>query len=117
MPALLPLGEWLRQARKAVPLTQEELAERAGVSVYTISNLERGVPHAPRPDTLRLLVRALNATSEDIARLLQSARSIPDPPGLGASRTPIVGSAPQQATLPLPLTPLLGREEEIETIV
>jgi predicted ATPase/transcriptional regulator with XRE-family HTH domain len=111
----------VRQARKAVPLTQEELAERAGVSVYTISNLERGVPHAPRPDTLRLLVRALNAAPEDTAQLLQSARSAPDTPGLGAPRPPIVGSAPRHVALPLPLplplTPLLGREEEVEAII
>jgi predicted ATPase/transcriptional regulator with XRE-family HTH domain len=116
MLAPLRLGEWVRQARKAARLTQEELAERAGVSVYTISNLERGVPHAPRPDTLRLLIRALNAAPEDTDRLLQSARSMPETSDLGAPRSPIVGSAPRHAALPLPLTPLLGREHETEAI-
>src|SRR5690348_2916539 len=117
MPASLQLGEWMRQARKAARLTQEELAERAGVSVYTISNLERGVPHVPRPDTLRLLVRALNATPEDTARPLQSGHSMAETPGLGAPHPPSVVSAPRHFALPLPLTPLLGRQHEIEAII
>ena len=86
MPEPLRLGEWVRQARKAVPLTQEELAERAGLSVYTISNIERGIPHAPRPDTVQLLIRALDAAPEDTVRLLQSARSMPDKIGRASCR-------------------------------
>jgi DNA-binding XRE family transcriptional regulator len=35
-------GELLRDHRRAAELTQEELAERAGVSVRTVSDLERG---------------------------------------------------------------------------
>src|SRR5690348_13319265 len=42
----------LRHHRQATGLSQEELAARAGVSVRSISNLERGVPHRPRKDTL-----------------------------------------------------------------
>ena len=36
------LGDLLRRYRKAAGLTQEELAERAGLSVRAIANIERG---------------------------------------------------------------------------
>ncbi|MBA2452515.1 MAG: helix-turn-helix transcriptional regulator, partial [Chloroflexia bacterium] len=49
-------GDLLRHARRDAELTQEELAERAGVSARTISDLERGVIRAPRRDTLAMLV-------------------------------------------------------------
>jgi transcriptional regulator with XRE-family HTH domain len=40
-------------------LTQEELAERAGVSVRTVSDLERGIIQSPQLHTLRQLADAL----------------------------------------------------------
>ena len=33
-------GSWLREQRRAASLTQEELAERSGLSIRTISSLE-----------------------------------------------------------------------------
>ena len=38
-------GALLRQHRVAAGLTQEALAERAGLSVYGIQKLERGTTH------------------------------------------------------------------------
>ena len=55
----LPFGELLRRLRVAAGLTQEALAERAGLSARGLSDLERGVRAAPRQDTLDLLVAAL----------------------------------------------------------
>jgi tetratricopeptide (TPR) repeat protein/DNA-binding XRE family transcriptional regulator len=52
-------GAWLRQSRMAARLTQEELAERSGVSVRTIGDLERGVPTRPYPRSIRSLIKAL----------------------------------------------------------
>ena len=43
-------GDLLRQYRQAAGLTQEALAERAGLSVHGIQKLERGVTH-PYRDT------------------------------------------------------------------
>ena len=51
----------LRRERLARGLTQEELAERARLSARAVSDLERGVKRAPRPDTLRRLAAALRA--------------------------------------------------------
>ena len=56
-----PLGSLLLRTRKSAGLTQEALAERAGVSVNTISNLEAGRLHIPRQATLDLLATTLSA--------------------------------------------------------
>ncbi len=42
-------GEQLRRYREAAALTQEELAERAGLTVDAISALERGRRQRPYP--------------------------------------------------------------------
>ena len=52
--------ELLRQYRLAAGLTQEELAERARISVRAIGDLERGARRTPHKDTLRLLAEALS---------------------------------------------------------
>ncbi len=52
-------GGLLRRYRVAAGLTQEELAERAGVSTRGVSDLERGAHGLPRKDTLQLLLDAL----------------------------------------------------------
>lgn len=67
-------GALLKQLRIGAGLTQEELAERAHVSVKGISSLERGVNRAPRKDTFLLLARALGVTSNDQAALEAAAR-------------------------------------------
>jgi tetratricopeptide (TPR) repeat protein/transcriptional regulator with XRE-family HTH domain len=65
-------GEWLRQQRVAFGLTQEDLAERSGVSVRAIADLERGRTRKPYPSSVRALVRALGlpdaAGAEMVAR-------------------------------------------------
>ena len=48
----------LRQLRAEARLTQEELAEAAGMSPRSVSDLERGVA-LPRKDTVRRLANAL----------------------------------------------------------
>src|SRR5438445_12105883 len=58
-------GERLRDLRRAAGLTQEQLAERAGVSPRSISGLERGEGGTPRRDTVALLVRALGLVGVD----------------------------------------------------
>jgi transcriptional regulator with XRE-family HTH domain len=57
-------GDLLRRSRRALGMTQEELAERAGVSPRVISALESDPSHRPRKDTLQLLARALELSPE-----------------------------------------------------
>lgn len=71
-------GELLRRHRVASGLTQEALAERAGVSTRGISDLERGAHGLPRQDTLQLLLDALALAPTDRATLYQSLMTQPD---------------------------------------
>src|ERR1700721_2652177 len=49
----------LRQLRAEARLTQEELAEAAGLSPRSVSDLERGIHRTARKDTAGLLAEAL----------------------------------------------------------
>ena len=57
--AALSFGGLLRQLRTGARLTQEELAEAAGLSPRAVSDLERGVNRTARKDTAELLAGAL----------------------------------------------------------
>ena len=68
------VGELVRRHRIAAALSQEALAERAGLSVRAISDLERGIHQVPRLETLRLLADALGLDAAGRAELLAAAR-------------------------------------------
>ena len=63
---LLSFAQVLRHYRRAAGLTQEELAERANLSVRAISDLERGLRTVPQRDTIRLLAQALDVPSAEL---------------------------------------------------
>ena len=58
-PAASDFGRHLRHRREAAALSQEALAERAGLSARGIRDLDRGVRGLPRLETVRLLADAL----------------------------------------------------------
>jgi transcriptional regulator with XRE-family HTH domain len=66
-------GNRLRSLRGAAGLSQEELAERAGLSAKAVSALERGERTSPRPHTVRVLARALDLSKEERAALVAAA--------------------------------------------
>src|SRR5439155_13564535 len=76
----LAFGTLLRRHRIAAGLTQEELAERAGISQRSISDMERGVPHRPRPDTVALLAAALDLSAPTRVAFVAAARHLGTPP-------------------------------------
>jgi transcriptional regulator with XRE-family HTH domain len=97
-------GALLKRYRMTAGLTQEALAERAGLSIRGISDLERSLSRAPRYETLELLTSAMGLSSEQRSALF------------AAARPPLLNEAPKAAplrVLPFPPTPLLGREQEV----
>jgi predicted ATPase/class 3 adenylate cyclase len=67
-------GALLRRLRTSSGLTQEELAERAGLSRRGINDLERGARLLPRRDTVQLLADALGLSGDDRSAFLAAAR-------------------------------------------
>lgn len=59
------MGERIYNCRKLLKLTQEELAEKMGVSTQMISNLELG-KKAIRPENLIKLCQVLNVSADYI---------------------------------------------------
>jgi predicted ATPase/transcriptional regulator with XRE-family HTH domain len=101
-------GDVLRRLRSAASLSQEELAERAGLSRRGISDLERGARHVPHLETVRMLADGLNLSKTDRLALLAAAR----PAGIAAVPAERDRPAPM-ASLPMSPTRLIGRETEV----
>ncbi|MGN6698086.1 MAG: ATP-binding protein [Thermomicrobiales bacterium] len=99
-------GDLLARYRRAAGLTQEELAERAGLSTRGLSDLERGLRRRPHPETVRLLAQALALPANDRMALQVAAQAKPQP-----------ATAPPTAPLPQPPTPLLGREGDLAAVL
>jgi transcriptional regulator with XRE-family HTH domain len=101
-------GDVLSHYRLAAGLTQEELAERANLSVRGISDLERGVRTRPQPMTVRQLAEALQLSPQDRAIFEEAAHAS------GAARRRDE-ALPQGSFLgALPAAPLVGREDDAE---
>lgn len=60
------MGYKIREFRKKLKLTQEELAAKSGVSRTTISGLENGTMRSTTSKTLLSLARALGTTVDQI---------------------------------------------------
>jgi transcriptional regulator with XRE-family HTH domain/tetratricopeptide (TPR) repeat protein len=96
-------GTLLRRYRVAAGLTQEELAARAGISQRNLGDLERGVGHSPRKDTIALLAGALALSPQERAALTAAARRI----GAATPRDSAVGTGV------LATVPFVGRRREL----
>ncbi len=113
-PLASPLFEdLLRRFRMAAGLTQEELAERAGLSADAISALERGARRAPRKDTVALLADALQLAAPQRELLTAAAHrrppsSVPSPSLRSDGVLPVAGFV---GALPTGL--LVSREDEL----
>lgn len=101
-------GAQLRQLRVAAGLTQEELAERAGLTANAIGAVERGGRRHPYPRTIKVLADALSLSPAERAAL--SAMSTPRDRVLTPEQT-------ADSSLPVPATPLVGRESVVANAV
>jgi len=62
---LLEMGERIAIKRKEKKLTQEELAERLGISLQTVSNIECG-KKSTRPENIAKICTLLDTTADYI---------------------------------------------------
>ncbi|SMC96431.1 ATP-binding protein [Lentzea albidocapillata] len=115
-PTLMAL---LKGYRVRADLTQEQLAEGAGVSVRAISDMERGIVKGPQRRTVEALAAPLALSEDELARLQKVAKQSrarststeqPPRPAVRLYDPPAVGM------LPPDLEDLTGREHCLETL-
>jgi tetratricopeptide (TPR) repeat protein/transcriptional regulator with XRE-family HTH domain len=119
------VGALLQAWRAQALLTQEQLAERAGLSVRTVRRLETGAAVRPHGFTLRRLIEALHLGPAHLEELAAAARAQP----VGGERaeptrspSPARGEPPARAGMPvlrqLPAAPPLftGRSLELSEL-
>jgi transcriptional regulator with XRE-family HTH domain len=113
----IQLGTLIRRFRLAAGLSQEELAERSGLSARAISDLERGLRSHTRPETLRMLSAGLELSDDGRAELLAAAR--PELRTSAGEDTPGSTALFAQPTIDLPdrLGPLIGRDQVVADLV
>ena len=108
-------GHLLKEYRLAAGLTQEALAERAGVSARNIQHLERG-ENRPLKDTARRIAAALGLDAREEALLLTAVIPVPRRRGadLPAPTSPV---ASLRHNLPVALSSFIGRDQEQAKVV
>jgi tetratricopeptide (TPR) repeat protein/transcriptional regulator with XRE-family HTH domain len=110
----------LRQLRAEAALTQEELAEAAGVSPRSVSDLERGINRTARLDTARLLADALGLTGPVRVAFVAAARGDASAAAVLAARQgEALGAFAAAATrgLPRDTAAFTGRQAELDQLV
>jgi len=113
-----PFAALLRRLRLAAGMTQEELAQLSGVSVRSISDLERAINLTARRDTARLLADALSLAGMPREQFEVAARR-----GVAAGKPqartprPDAGVAAATNTLRRDVASFTGREPELRRLL
>jgi tetratricopeptide (TPR) repeat protein/transcriptional regulator with XRE-family HTH domain len=110
----------LRQLRAEAGLTQEELAEAAGLSPRSVSDLERGTHATAHKDTAVLLAEALGLAEPARARFVTAARGrAPAADVLAARQDAAAGAFAAAATrgLPRDIAAFTGRQAELAQLM
>lgn len=115
-------SEWLKRRRQNLDLTQAELAERAGCTVFALRKIESG-ERRPSKQLAALLAQALEISGAALDAFVAAARGdsagdrLPQP-ALRETTPPAPAQPPATAlrNWPAQLTPLVGREEELSSL-
>ena len=115
-------GEWLKLRRKKLDLTQTELAQRAGCSVFALRKIESG-ERRPSKQLAGLLAQALDIPPEEQSKFIRVARGelnlghLPSPnPAYIGMPAPTTKPLLPPHNLPVMPTPLVGREPELASL-
>jgi predicted ATPase/transcriptional regulator with XRE-family HTH domain len=115
-------GEWLRRRREALHLSRPELARRASCSVPALRKIEIG-ERRPSPQLAELLAAAVGLPPADHPTFVRVARGELNLERLPAAaptaaqefRSPPAPAGPAHE-IPVPVTPLVGRESELAAL-
>ncbi len=105
-------GDLLRRYRKRAGLTQESLAERAGISARSVGNIERGAPYRSRRLTVASIADVLALSMPEREAFERSAEARFSPGHTDAPTKAPTVLAPRN-NLPSPPTALVGRTADV----
>lgn len=110
------LGVLLRGYRIAAHMTQEDLANRAGMNSRTVRDIERGAIRAPRRSSVESLATALSLAEVERSGFLAVAEAARWPPAgpVGADPDEMSTVVPRQ--LPPDITYFTGRTRELAAL-
>ena len=111
---MVSFGLWVKQRRKELDLTQEELSLRVGCSLVLIQKIEAG-QRRPSKQIAELLAQHLDVPAGDRPDFVRFARARTSKP-IAAAGTPWRTLRRQFTNLPAQPNPLFGREEAVEAI-
>ena len=116
----ITFGQWVKQRRNALSLTQVELGRLVSCSVAMIKKIEAD-QRRPSVRVTRLLVRFLKIVPKERSVFMRLARPELSLEQIDEIISPYIqfinGPIKRQATnLRTPLTPLIGREQEVDSI-
>lgn len=114
-------GNWLKRRRKALDISQQELAVRVGCSLSAIFKFESDA-RRPSRQIAELLAEHLQIPPEQRPQFLKVARREKMVESLEPLPVPLEplaqpAPAPLDSNLLQPLTPLVGREHEVNLVV
>jgi non-specific serine/threonine protein kinase len=118
MDAPASFGYWVRRRRKALDLTQGDLARQVGCAMVTIQKIESD-ERRPSRQIAERLAELLAIPPDERAAFLQSARGEMAADRLAVPATldtPLSQSADPPSNLPAALTSFVGRERELAAI-
>jgi predicted ATPase/DNA-binding XRE family transcriptional regulator len=113
-------GNWLMLRRKALHLSRVDLARRVGCAIVTLRKIEAD-ERRPSQQIAEKLADHLNLADQERTAFIKAARGergvnqLSSPTQL-ADRGSIATRAPLRTKAPIPLTPLIGRAQEIAAI-
>ena len=111
MSKVMVFGQWLKQRRKALGLTQKDLAQQANCAEVTLRKIEAGDLH-PSAQLVASLIKCLGVTDADLPDLQEFALGTKDEHAPVAHKS----KSHRPNNLPAQLTPLLGREQDISAV-
>ncbi len=94
-------GQWLKQRRRALDLTQDALAQQVGCAAVTLRRIENG-QRRPSRQLVERLATHLQFKADERSAVLHLARTFPN-----------TASIVLPSRLPIAPTPLVGREDDV----
>jgi predicted ATPase/transcriptional regulator with XRE-family HTH domain/Tfp pilus assembly protein PilF len=109
-------GNWVRRQRKALDLTQQELAQRVGCSVSAILKIEAD-ERRPSRQVAELLAQHLQIAPDQTELFLKVARREKTVDTLGEVADLSQSVSDLKSHIPTPSGPLIGRDTELAEII